>query len=274
MEPIVENYPVNDIPQPPGISFWLNIAGRLTSIDGVHYELGRYTCPHIIEQGRGWVRAGKLTKELSPGDMFCIMNDGEVEYYDDPADPWIFRWLHLSGTGCDELMRSWGFTPSKPWTRPTAPERVLDSFSRIHSMAKNSAETTPNQLAAELFKLADLLFESEISTADKNAQAIALAQALIENQMHTGINVSELASLMNIDRTTLFKLFKSELTCSPVEYIRRQRINRACQMLRSTNRVLSDIAAICGFANDKYFIKTFRKLKGITPGEYKAKHKT
>jgi AraC-like DNA-binding protein len=272
MEPRTDNYVITAA-SPPGLSTWFSTVGCLTSIDGVHYELGRYTCPHIIEKGRGWVRVENTVQELRPGDMFCIMNDGDIEYYDDPADPWRFYWLHLRGSGCDELIRSWNFTPEVPWRSPDEPDKILEKFKLLHAMAKDSKKTTANLIAAELFKLSDLLYEPSPLTHDRKAQVIDLAKALIEGKMHTGLNVSELASMMNMDRTTLFKVFKQQLKCSPVEYIRKKRIERASQMLQSTNRVLSEIASICGFSNEKYFIRTFRELKGITPGEFRRKQK-
>lgn len=269
MDFIVEKYTLTGVEPPPGVNVWFKFTGRLTSVNGVRFELGRYTCPHVIEKGHGWVRAGNQIKEMRPGDMFCIMQDGEIEYYDDPGDPWIFCWMHIFGEDADRMMRSWGFTPEKPWFRPNRPERVLEGFNRIRELAEEEEKASPNLLAAELFKLADILDRKKVPVRSRNRQLADYADALIEANMHTGLNVSELAETMRVDRTTLFNVFKSELGCSPVDYIRKQRIVRACSMLRDSNMMIADIARLCGFNSDKYFIRTFKQIKGVTPGQFR-----
>lgn len=265
----IENYSLTGIDPPPGMNIWFKITGRMTSVDGVRFETGRYTCPHIIEKGHGWVRTGDQVREMFPGDMFCIMQDGEIEYYDDPDDLWIFSWLHLQGDAADRMMREWGFSPERPWLRPERPEKVIESFNRISRMAKDVEQAKPNLLAAELFKLSEEVNQKVSSSRSRSKQLLDYAVALIEANMHTGMNVSELADNMRVDRTTLFNVFKKELNCSPVEYLRHQRIERACSMLQEPNRIVSDVARLCGFNSDKYFIRTFLQMKGITPGRFR-----
>ena len=262
------SYLLTDIERPPGLSVWPRQTGKLTSVSGVHFELGNYTCPHIIEKGRGWVKTSAGSKEMRPGDMFCIMNDGQIEYYDDSGKPWQYYWIHLDGEAADALVRSWGFTPDTPWIRPDEPERVLGCFKNILSMAETSNELRPNILAAELFKLSDAISNPEPYKKSRSQQIVDSARAIIESQLHAALNVTELASLLKIDRTTLFQAFRRECGCSPIEYLRKQRIKRACAMLESSDRSLTDIARMCGFANDKYFIKTFRQLKGASPRKF------
>jgi len=259
---------LTDVTMPSGLSFWPKQVGRLSSQSGVHFELGNYTCPHIIEKGHGWVKTISGIQEVVPGDMFCIMNDGQIEYYDDPEDPWCYYWIHFDGKAADELVRSWGFSPDAPWIHPNAPEKVIDSFKNILSMAKATKELRPNVLAAELFRLADAICNPEPYQKSRSKQIIDRAKAIIESQLHSALNITELAALLNIDRTTLFHAFRKECNCSPIEYLRGKRIERACSILENGNRTLSDVARICGFSNDKYFIKTFRQLKGTSPRKF------
>lgn len=269
MDHLVQNYPLTGIEPPPGVNIWFKFTGRITSVKGVRFELGRYTCPHIIEKGRGWVRAGNHVKEMCSGDMFCIMQDCDIEYYDDPDDPWIFSWVHIYGKDADRMMHDWGFSPDQPWLRPERPEKVLECFYHIREMAKDIEKTRPNLLAAELFRLSEEVHRKELSQRSRSRQLTDYAAALVEANMHNGINVSELAEAMGVDRTTLFNAFKKELGYSPVEYIRQQRIERACAMLKDSDRIIADIARLCGFNSDKYFIRTFKLIKGVTPGHFR-----
>ena len=55
----------------------------------------------------------------------------------------------------------------------------------------------------------------------------------------------------------------------PSEYILNIRIDHAKEMLLHTTHSISEIAYWCGFENDNYFWKTFRKTAGITPASFR-----
>ena len=84
--------------------------------------------------------------------------------------------------------------------------------------------------------------------------------------------VKSVADKVQIDRTYLYRLFKEETGFSVIEYINNCRIGRACTMLNNTNVQIKDVALSVGFSDQLYFSKVFRKLKGITPTEYRKKY--
>lgn len=67
-----------------------------------------------------------------------------------------------------------------------------------------------------------------------------------------------------------FCRFFSEMTHqTPMDYLNRQRIEQACYQLSTTDDSITEIAYRNGFNDLSYFIRTFKKYKGITPGKYK-----
>ena len=57
----------------------------------------------------------------------------------------------------------------------------------------------------------------------------------------------------------------------PMTPMRRFRVEKAAELLRSTRLKTGEIGMECGFADGSYFIKTFREIKHCTPKEYRAK---
>lgn len=55
------------------------------------------------------------------------------------------------------------------------------------------------------------------------------------------------------------------------EYVTRRRIQRAKELLMTTNLPINDIAEESGYKTAKYFIKIFRELEGMTPSAYRKK---
>ena len=58
---------------------------------------------------------------------------------------------------------------------------------------------------------------------------------------------------------------------SPGEYVRRLRVEIACQRLASSDMPLAEIALAAGFSDQSHFTKTFRHYNGMTPGEYRRR---
>ena len=55
---------------------------------------------------------------------------------------------------------------------------------------------------------------------------------------------------------------------TPIDYLNYYRIERACYQLLTTNHSITEIAYSSGFNDLSYFIKTFKKYKGVTPKNY------
>ena len=81
--------------------------------------------------------------------------------------------------------------------------------------------------------------------------------------------VNAIAASLNISVDYLRHLFQSRFGCSMKSYIVSQRIKRARDLLRLSNMPLKNIAEQCGYSNEGYFCTAFKKLTGMTPGEFR-----
>ena len=72
---------------------------------------------------------------------------------------------------------------------------------------------------------------------------------------------------INLDNHKEYEKFK----ISPLNFITKQKIERAKEIIEIEDLPISEVASICGFENTSYFIKQFKKLTGITPKEYKSR---
>ena len=81
------------------------------------------------------------------------------------------------------------------------------------------------------------------------------------------ISVEDLAADMNISRVQLYRKVKSITGSSPVELLRTARLNRAYQLLITTDKSVSEVAYIVGFTAPSYFTKCFKEEYGMVPGD-------
>lgn len=85
------------------------------------------------------------------------------------------------------------------------------------------------------------------------------------------ITVAELAAHANICERECLRCFQKVLRISPIQYLIRYRISRACQLLKDSSLSVLEISSQCGFESPSYFTKTFRQHMGHTPTEYRKR---
>lgn len=98
-----------------------------------------------------------------------------------------------------------------------------------------------------------------------------LAQVLdyIDAHLHQEIKLADLAALLGISEFHFSRQFKRVLGTAPYQYLLQQRIERAKQLLKQSDRSIAEIALMCGFNSHSHLSKQFRQLTGITPKIYR-----
>lgn len=86
------------------------------------------------------------------------------------------------------------------------------------------------------------------------------------------IQIEDIAHAGHVSRAKVYTLFYNFSSHSPNTYLMLYRVDKSANMLRNTNLSIADIAAMCGFRTPSYFASVFRKEKGVTPREYRAKY--
>lgn len=103
---------------------------------------------------------------------------------------------------------------------------------------------------------------------DSNNQFIQKLIEVIEaNLSNEQFGVSELAKILNIDRTALYRKVKTKTGKSTSTFLREIRLNKAYDLLKSESGNVSEIGSEVGFSSVTYFIKCFHDFFGYSPGE-------
>jgi AraC family transcriptional regulator len=92
----------------------------------------------------------------------------------------------------------------------------------------------------------------------------------INDRLDQEIKLADLAALLDMSQFHFSHLFKQSIGTSPHQYLLQQRIERAKQLLKHTERSIMDIAFACGFSSHSHLSKQFRQLTGTTPKAYRA----
>ena len=81
------------------------------------------------------------------------------------------------------------------------------------------------------------------------------------------LSVEQIGSELGLSRVQLYRKVKALTGYSPVELVRITRLKAAAEMLKTTDKTISEIAYAVGFGTPSYFSKCFKELFGRQPGE-------
>nr|WP_296266943.1 AraC family transcriptional regulator [uncultured Merdimonas sp.] len=98
-----------------------------------------------------------------------------------------------------------------------------------------------------------------------------MKQMLIFIKDHYGENltVRDIAGSASVSESECLRCFRTVLDTSPIAYLKSYRLQKAANLLETTSRKISDIAAQCGFGEMSYFAKSFREVYQCTPSQYR-----
>ena len=86
------------------------------------------------------------------------------------------------------------------------------------------------------------------------------------------ITIEELSGTFFLSKSYLSSLFKKATGYGVVEYLQHIRIEKACELLTTTNLPIIQISEQVGFGDYRFFNKSFKKITGVTAHEYRKKH--
>jgi AraC-like DNA-binding protein len=87
----------------------------------------------------------------------------------------------------------------------------------------------------------------------------------IQEHLLEKIAIDDLSRKAYLSRNMFFKWFKEQFGITPLEYITRERIRLARQLLADKKNTVTSVSLQCGFTDVNYFIRAFKKSEGITP---------
>jgi AraC family transcriptional regulator len=96
------------------------------------------------------------------------------------------------------------------------------------------------------------------------------AMELLEARFTESLTIGEIAAAVDVHPVHLAREFRKHHQCTIGDFIRRMRVEFACEQIQKHDRPLSEISAMAGFFDQSHFSRTFKALTGMTPGEFRT----
>ena len=148
--------------------------------------------------------------------------------------------------------------------------RLAHLAARLYSEFRESDEFSP--LVVEGFVLEMLAQVSRHAMKSERTPPGWLEQA--REVLHTCFgecwSLVALAELVGVHPAHLARQFRRFYRCTVGDYVRRRRIEFACQHISASDAPFSEIAATAGFFDQSHFARTFKTHTGMTPSQYRT----
>lgn len=218
---------------------------------------------HYVLSGEGYFKVNGKLYEIKENESFIICPYTVVQYYANKENPWSYTWVNFESheTGIE----AFGFQKGNPVRKVAMTEMMTKYFSRLQEL--DVWNRNKNEAVGILYSILGLLQDENtlLKTADDERLEKA-AWMIAANYHRQEFGVELLCELLDMNRVTLFRLFKQKWNISPCQYIINYRIEQASRLLAMGNNVTTT-AISCGFSDPLYFSKVYKKKTGHSPSK-------
>jgi AraC-like DNA-binding protein len=122
-----------------------------------------------------------------------------------------------------------------------------------------------------ILKSEKMYYEKSLVPTGKKVRSEQLKAVLdfIQEKYSEQLTLEQMAETADLSPKYFCRVFREMTHHTPVEYLNLFRINNACNKLRNSDDPIIEIAYSCGFNDFSYFIKIFKRYKGMTPFKYR-----
>lgn len=129
----------------------------------------------------------------------------------------------------------------------------------------NLQELIVNIIQSQNKLVLDQVAEAAVNT---NANPLAYITGFIKANINEDIKLGVLSEKACMSKATFYRSFKKEYGISPLEYVIAEKIKLAKSLLANPKNTIKSVAFECGFHDVNYFVRLFKKIESITPGQY------
>ena len=151
---------------------------------------------------------------------------------------------------------------------PENPKKYRGLFTQILDCWNKKEVSYKNDCASLLSKILSQLYKDNQPPVSNNRIYNSLVY-IHQNYMRSDFSLTEAAAKSFISETYFRKLFKQEFNISPKHYIICRRMEYAKALILSGYFSIREIAAQCGYNDEKHFSSEFKRYTGIQPTQYR-----
>ena len=225
---------------------------------------------HIVLDGHGIYRVKGKIYSLRKNQAFIVKPSEIVYYYPDPDynDNFEYVWVGFAGDGVDAVLKAIGLDGFYSYVLDLKNTDKIKSY--VFDMINFQGKETFNYMA-KLYEIFQEIVENSKHESEGRQKDKSHNNNMV-NYIHKNIKevtVSSLCETFSMERSGLYKYFLREFKMSPQDYIIKNKLEIARELIVETNIDLQSVCTNSGFGNYSHFCRIFTKNFGCSPTEFR-----
>jgi AraC-like DNA-binding protein len=234
-------------------------------------------CPETIfifcAEGQGWCELAGRRHAITRNQLLVIPAGTPHEYGADANQPWTIHWFHAVGPHLPHYLHRLGVSAAQPVVSLGGDPQLFSLFEDLREGLQHGF--APTHLIYAAHALAHLMglilrqkeeyWPGEASGRERIEKSIAF----MNSHLRERLTVASLAAIANLSRSHFTTLFHRLTGYAPLNYLNHLRMQRAVQLLSSTNWSIKQISDHLGFSDQFYFSRAFAKVHNHSPTEHR-----
>lgn len=222
----------------------------------------------LVNKGTS-VLHGETETKFGDHDLL-VMCPGQKVYYT-ALTPWNIQWVGLYGDTVSKYMDMLGINAKNPIINISLWKELEIVLSKMYDISNDNSISARLSLSGLIFEFFSILFKSvNINT---KIDYVSLALKIINYNFNTDLSVTSLAKQLQINSAYFTRIFTHKIGVSPKQYILDKKINRAQELLTSSDYTIIEISNSVGIFDQLYFSRIFKKKTGMSPSAYRKSYK-
>lgn len=251
-------------------------AGYYPRAEG-HTCVRKNGCPECIfiycAEGGGWCEIAGRRHEVARHQLLVIPAGTPHIYGASRDKPWTIHWFHAAGSNLPCYLERLGVSTAQPVVSLGGDPQLFSLFEDLLEGLQHGFTLTHLIYAAHsLAHLMGLILrhkEEYWPGESSGRERIDKSIDFMKSHLRERLTVAHLATIANLSRSHFTTLFRRVTGYAPLNYLNHLRMQRAVELLSSTNWSIKQISDHLGFSDQFYFSRAFAKMHNHSPSEHR-----
>ena len=199
----------------------------------------------------------------------------EIKEINENSKLWSLVWCHFYGSALSSVYDKYKERGGRPVFHLNQTSEITEMLNQVFEIAGSSDYIRDMKINTLLCQLLEHLmvysWNPENVTRSKKRLELDAVKSYLDMHYMEKITLEALADQYFIDKFYLSKIFKERYGMTVISYVEEKRITEVKRLLRFSSMNIEEISGVTGYGDANYLSRRFKKIEGMTPGEYRRK---
>jgi len=223
--------------------------------------------------GQGWFRSGEKYWDIGKGQVVFVLPNTAHGYGAVDDNPWTIQWAVFQGSHAPNLLQLIGVSEENPVLAIGEQLNITILFQDILSALQSgysvhyllNAATCLQQILSNMA----ILTAYSPSTENIDINVEKTIKYMLKN-ITSSCTLNDFAEYAGLSPSYFSYRFRQKTGYAPIDYFIRLKIQKACELLETTDWQVSQIGSYLDYQDQFYFSRIFKKVMDVSPTQYRA----